>query len=669
MRGSQRAPLAAALVLVAAPHAVRADEPPETDAPEEAREEPAIDVTVEGGVPTESSRDPSAAVYVLRRRTLGRPGMTLAEALARVPGAQSVRTGGAADVATTTLRGATSAQTPVYLAGMRLNDDLTGTADLSTVPAWMLERVEVYRGSAPLDADRFGMGGAVMLEPTVPRGIGASSAFGFGSFGAREASAAASLGRRSAGALLALRAARGDGDYAFVDDGGTRFDDSDDVVRRRANADHRELDAWTVGRLSRGPTTVVTTLNAFRREQGAPGLALVGTHEARSDTRRLLGALSSTTSCGTDALGCRLEVDAGALVTRYRLADPLRELGASTLTEVAGERGTGRLRVRLEPLSWLALGLGTGLEEQWLRSDSDAGGTLRARRHVVRPEAHVAARFADRVEATGAVAVPCHITATSLVAGDGCADVEPTGRLGVRVEVVPELHLLANGGRYQRVPTLGELYGTSSVAEGNPELVPEDGWLVDVGVAASAEHPVVSYYAQLFGFARFADELIAYRRSSFATVRPYNLARARVLGAELAAGLSLWHVHAGGALTLLDPRDQSDDRPTENDLVPFLSRLVTSSELELWSPPWPLLAIDRAAVGAEVLYRSARVADPAGLLVLASDVQLDFEASLAFVRHLTLRARLANVLDARAFDFVGYPLPGRSGHMRLEAAW
>ena len=42
-------------------------------------------------------------------------------------------------------RGATSAQTPIYLAGVRLNDELTGTVDLSSLPLWMLHRIEANR--------------------------------------------------------------------------------------------------------------------------------------------------------------------------------------------------------------------------------------------------------------------------------------------------------------------------------------------------------------------------------------------------------------------------------------------------------------------------------------------------------------------------------------------
>src|SRR5512142_2823709 len=133
--------------------------------------EPDVEVLVPGtAVERSASGDVSAASTVLRREDLDSPGITAAAALTRVPGVQVQQTGSSSDLATASIRGTTSAQTPVYLAGIRLNDDLSGTADLSTVPVWMLDRVEIYRGNAPANAELLGIGGAVLFEPRYPRG-------------------------------------------------------------------------------------------------------------------------------------------------------------------------------------------------------------------------------------------------------------------------------------------------------------------------------------------------------------------------------------------------------------------------------------------------------------------------------------------------------------------
>ncbi len=643
------------------------DDPPE-DGP------PVIDVVVQGTRPTAPRpTDPTPASYVLRGRALELPGLTAADALATVPGVQTTRSGGAADLATASVRGASSAQTPIYLAGLRLNDDLTGTADVSAIPLWMLHRIEIYRGNAPSHADRLGVGGAIFFEPRLPSGRRAGAALGMGSFGEQEGRAALMLGGPQAGALVALRHHAGAGDYAFVDDGGTRFDDSDDVLRRRVNADYSELDAWTVGRMTLGASRLVMVAGALSRSAGAPGLQLIGARQTRSRRHRWLTGVSSETPCGqgqdSEAMTCAIELSSGLLVTRYGLRDPLGELGPERNVVLSGERLTQRLRLKTSLNRWLDLNIGGSQELGLLRIDADES-SHRARRHVLRSDISALGRVGEQVQIVGVGALECHSTAAGAV-DQTCGVLEPVGRLGARWQMLDSLSVHGNIGRAVRVPTLGELYGISSVVRGNSDLEVEQGLTVDLGVSAHWANHSLATYGQLVGFARFTDELIAYRRSSFGAIRPYNAGNAQVLGAELAAGATAWRVlHVGGAVTALDPRDVTRGRTVVNDVLPFQSRLVAAPMLEVVAPSWPLLKLDRATVGVRYRYRSSRFADPAGLIVIQADGQLDLDGSLSFLdRKIALRWRLANLMNQRTFDLVGYPLPGRAGHVMLEAWW
>ena len=98
------------------------------------------EIVVTGRKSTRPSREPTLAGSRVDETELSRPGATAAAILSHVPGVQVSAPGSGADLSTASVRGATSAQTPVYLAGIRLNDDVTGTADLSLVPLWMLSR-------------------------------------------------------------------------------------------------------------------------------------------------------------------------------------------------------------------------------------------------------------------------------------------------------------------------------------------------------------------------------------------------------------------------------------------------------------------------------------------------------------------------------------------------
>src|SRR6185436_10458223 len=104
------------------------------------------------------------------------------------------------------------------------------------------------------------------------------------------------------------------------------------------------------------------------------------------------------------------------------------------------------------------------------------------------------------------------------------------------------------------------------------------------------------------------------------------------------------------------------------DLVPYRSRLMLSELVEVYVEGRGTLR--RAGLDARLSYRSERVADPVGLIVLSSSTSLDLGASLALWDELfTLRAAVDDVLDAHHFDAIGYPLPGRTVHASAELWW
>lgn len=630
-------------------------------------EDDSIDVTVEGERGGASARDPTASSTVVRRARLSRPGASASGVLSDVPGVQVTRTGSSADLSTASVRGATSAQTPVYLAGVRLNDDVTGTADLSAVPLWMLDRVEIFRGVAPVDADGGGAFGAIFFEPRLPRRSFAGAGAGAGSFGQRALWLRGASVARGSAALVALRHERADNDYQYVDDAGTTATTDDDRTVRRENADFSSRDTWAVGRSELGARASLTTVvSAFDREQGLTGLGVIPARSARGRARRLLAGGTARLPCGTKD-ECRLTLSTSLLSASSRVDDPLRELPVGApWVHSRGTRVTQTAGARVVASEHATVGARVSQAFERLQVTRAGGSGLSARRGTTRASGHVVIAPRATTNVLIAAGVECHGTAGP-TGSDACGVLAPTGRVGAIERVTPSLSLLANVGRGVRVPTLGELYGVSGAIAGNPALESETAVSADAGVRAAHASRPLSASLDVVAFARFADQLVAYRRSGLGVIRPYNVAEGRTLGVESSAFLdALHHLRLESAVTLLDPRDVTPESTLANDLLPYQSRLVTVTRLEGYHRDLPR-PLSRAALGLTHRHRSSRFAEPAGLIVIAEEHVLDADCSLQlFDDHLTLRAAIENVLDQARFDAVGLPLPGRSVFVSAE---
>jgi iron complex outermembrane receptor protein len=618
--------------------------------------------------PTHGSRDETSVSTSVAGEELRRPGASAAEVLARVPGVQITRTGSSSDLATAAIRGATSAETPVYLGGVRLNDDLTGTADLSTVPLYMIDRVEVYRGNAPLDADRLGIGGAIFFEPRLPAQPELTAGASLGSFGERSIYVSGAAGGGPIRALVAVRRESADNDFSYrLDDGSTR---------RRSNSDFGATDAWTIARYRLGRGARVTTLlHAYDREQGSPGLAVIENEQARTHARRLLGAVTARAPCGHASSGaesCSFELVTSALVSTSVLTDPLGTLAGSAFVATSGQRVEEQARITARAGELFTVGGSATVAVEHIGVDRSELAEVRAQRLTLRPAATATWHATPNTDVVVTGNLECHATRGASDGSGACDGANPAGRIGALHRLSDSTELRANVGHYVRTPTLGELYGVSAVVLGNPTLGSESGETADAGVHAAGRAGPFDAAADVFAFARRVSDLVAYRQNFLGIVVPYNVGRARVLGAELAGSAALYRVvREAVSATWLDARDTSPDRTLANDILPFRPRLFLSELTELVAEHGlHSLAVDRATAGVRVTYRSSRYADAAGLVVIPDETLVDVEASASFLeKSLSLRLSFRNVFDARQVDTVGLPLPGRSVTGSLEGVF
>ena len=641
-------------------------------APAHALAEESTVVVVEGerAQPEAPNRAREVAGSVVRGERLRAAGAGTKEALRSEPGVQLVELGGLGAPATASLRGATATQTPIYLGGVRLNDEVGGSANLSDVPVFMLERIEIYRSHAPLTGDQLGIGGAIYLEPrrVMPNERRATLNGMVGSYGSRSLSAYGGVSGAESGVSAGVELAASDNDYAFHSGNGTIFKPGDDRVARLPNADVSSTSVWVAAAHETPHARLRLFFHAANREQGAPRFALSPSQRPRVQLSRELLALTATLPL--ERMNGSVELSTSGISSTTRLDDPgsfltLSSPHLSTPGErveqsiLAREATEGRLRF-VEQLTVSAERL-----RRFEGTQSADTERLAAERRRARLSLGVEAPLGKRARIIAQGAAGC--LGTSSLGQAGCEWEPLTGRVGANYRIA-NLEFSANLGSYTRPPTLSELYGASLLVRGNDRLAPERGETLE----ALFRYQVVRDGRRLFffdasGFVRKSRDLVTYRRTAQNYFVPVNRARTRTLGSEVVVGVApLQGLEVSGNASFLDPRDESPDRAPANDMLPFLSRLTigaaVSGQRALGAPK-----LGRLALTVRGMYQASHYVDFAGQGVVPEQASVDVEAALLDVGHFfTTRVRLSNLFDARRFDVVGFPLPGRSLFLSLE---
>jgi vitamin B12 transporter len=579
------------------------------------------------------------------------------DVVAMVPGAFVRQYGGTGGLRTLSLRGTSAQQSVVLVDGVRYQSTAAGGIDLGSIPASVLQRVEVVRGG---DAARFGanaLGGAVNLI-TIPS-LDAASSLGVqadvGSFGERAATLSASASGASYAASGSLTMSHADGDYPFV-----YREYGEQTTIRRENSDLTTLFARAAlsHGLGGGARLGISAIG-FDSERGVPGAIVQGHREqlnARLAERELFttvrtsidrsewqGTLAWTGRVnrlsfrdpdarlnGPDGIDNRYDRVESALLARARHA-----VGSHGLVEAAAEAAYARLDGNnLDP----AVG-GVAERLQWSASMS-------------------ASWLFDSLVAGSDVALDIAARA------DGFSDVSSAFSPSVGLAVRPlrgALRLRAHGALNYRVPSFTEQYYLNY---GNSSLRPERSRSFDVGATYEVT-PSMLLAADAFAIDT-RDQIIAVPRSPIVW-SAQNVARTLTRGVELSATGTL----ADGlvALNLSYTRMRAEDR-TDG---------LSAGKLLVYSPEELLFALaevrpGRFTCGVTWQHVSHRHTLPSNAVegVLPRYATLGAHVGArGTLGVLTLAARVegSNLLDEQYQVVRNYPMPGRSVRLSVEVGY
>ena len=434
-------------------------------------------------------------------------------------------------------------------------------------------------------------------------------------------------------------------------------------------------DAWAVGRMDLGTGADLTIVgNALDREQGVTGIAVVPAHHARASVQRGLTGLTTRVPCAAAKHGeaqgpCLLSLSSAVVTAHTRLSDPLGELSLPSehvSTKAIRFLQQAQIQHRLGDNHEIGV-LGSQAIER-LGIDLDDRQGLQAARYT---RVGASATFAlslmvdSRCRWSG---MPYHARLWTIVVLRRFRTLWQGGRALARRSLVAaarqrrSLHKASDSWG-----TLWHVPHSSRHTYARRGKRPKPGCRrTSVERGRDTDSPTD---LEAFCFP-MVNDLIAYQRTSFGVIRPFNVGSARFVGIEIATR-AVWlnHLRHDLTVTLLDPRDTTDGNALTNDILPFQSRMMLSNRFEVFSEPaWSALRLDRAAIALRLQHRSSRFADPAGLIVIDAHTTFDVEESMDFFdRSLSVRLALRNLFDQPQFDTVGYPLPARSYHATFEA--
>jgi hypothetical protein len=685
-----------ALSLLLLPVSARAEEPSSIPGPVPRNEKAGGGFSqqstgAEGGVEDEEVlvRGRQAGGFVSRARIEDSPReITDAASLVEpLPGVHVRRLGADDSFATLSIRGSSSTQVAVYLAGVPLSGGADPTLDLATLPLWPGAQARVHRTFAPAALGRGSLGGTLVIDPPSPRSRARTEVWtAVGAFGARRLRLG-NVGGEDGGVRVAsgVSASRSDDDFSYLDRQSTR-DVGRDVFVTRQNAGHAAVAGLAsvaipvrVGTSSNGALTITGLAQARRQE--LPGSHTIPTPSQRLDSSRLVSAMELTVPLReSGTLGIR----GWGRREGLSLSDDevsARRTGNPTHTDdaIIAAGGSAGWRGRSKEGSTFELRIDGSAER--FAPGSWTGGAASPPPGARRTNGGVAIDASTRFANVLTLAASARGDTWVDTSDDGTSTTEarPTGNLGVELPLGPVI-LASHGGFVARPPSFVERYGNRGAFIGDPNLKPESAFTVDTGARITRRLGPVRLHAETAGFATWADDLITFvYAGANGRARATNIGRARLLGLESELRAAAFGFEARASHTALATANESACRFEQGRCIrpPLPGRPAHDVVGDISWTRGPV----RLRYGVDLV---------AGILAdITADVEVPVRVfhgagvrvAVPMLPGLSLSLDVRNIFDFQVVEYVGalgpvrapvgdlfdYPLPGR--RVLLSASW
>lgn len=611
-------------------------------------------------IPERAADAPQATWTVTAEDIEARGAATVADAVRVAAGVTLSDAGPEGAKKAVSIRGSTTNQVLVLVDGQRVNDALSGLADLSLIPAERIERIEVVRGSGSALYGGDAVGGVVNVitkrgaAPLVVKFENSSYVperryLGFSGLGTKREAEPDPADLVDA-QRLSLSGAEAMGD-AVLRFGGSfvraanayTYTDSSSERRGLENAGTLAGDASLGVDLPFLAGGLSLDLAGSLDKKGSPGTMTDPNLDAtQADASASLAARYAADTSFSDLASLDVSTRAAWSRLDYEDADAPENDGLHDLASASLEIGQRYLASDSVAVAY-------GLSGSYARSWSDTVGNQ---------ERWTGAAYVEPAFGSGALSF------RPALRYDWYSDFSPgepwgglAGSLGVAYAFGPDGTLKLSLARAYRVPTFNDLYWPErDGAAGNPDLAPESAYEANLSYELKADR--LSYVACLY--LRYSRDVILWQPDAGGTWRPTNYGAALYPGleqglrAELGSGWSIAANYSflrstalSGGLSLAD-----DKRLPMTPVHTLNATLARGGERLDWS-----------ATARYVGLRYLKLANTASLpAYFTLDLAAKWRASARYAPYVAV-----DNLFGEEYEVVeGYPMPGTRVRVGIE---
>ncbi len=562
--------------------------------------------------------------------------------------ALQVRRYGPSGIASLSFRGTRSNETRMYWNGLPLRNPTLGQSDLSTIPAFFLDRVELHHGGASAIDGAGGIGGSVHLRSRMPRNTPylLSVQGKTASFGDRTGAGDFSYHKDGVGSRTRLfyRSAQNDFSYPDVSEKGapskkrknadmTRMGVMEDLRYDIGNGHELFASGWYI----RNSRNVPTPIDQVPR----------GQHQEDRKLNSLLGW--SWTGSAT-----HLSFRSGYFYSDQLFTEEISDLHSVTTTH--SWRNRLHVEHRLDEKRSITGGWSYDLEKARSSGYPEAKQRVHNRGFL---------QFENRV---GERLLLQGMLQEKWVDGERLP-LMPTVGAQYKWNKTPDLKVKGNLSRTYRVPTLNDLYWEPG---GAPNLSAQEGWSYEAGVSGvfGKEQRAFSLRTEWTAFLLKMSDRIVWAPTSTGYWSPKNIDRSRDRGIEGSFNLELrpheaWGMRVKGNYSYVDAEviDQVEGGDKLKGQAIYIPKNRASGVLGVSWKERTSLRYGLSYTGERFIDRDNRRYLPAYTIQ-----RVDIQRWLHLRKDLRVLVRIGvqNLFDIPYQSVAWQPMPGRSFELTLR---